>query len=170
MGSSLSPKCGFVGIDLTEGSDLVWDLTWGIPFNSNSVAEIRSDHFFEHLGIDDLLFILKDCYRVLRKGGELNFTVPHIDPYINAYAKNDLKFLKRKITDVPLKYQKIYNNPFDLVMWLLYRNGDHKVFFDRNSIVSKLEYAGFRDVHLREYNKNEDVNKRYSSIYVIVKK
>ncbi len=170
LGCSNSQKKGYIGIDLTKGSNLTWDLRWGIPFNSDSVESIKSDHFFEHLNIDDLLFVLSECYRVLKKGSELNFTVPHLDPYLNAYIDNDLKFLKEKISDIPLKYNKIYNNPFDLIMWLLYRNGEHKVFFDSKSIVAKLEHVGFKNIIIRKYNKNNDINKRFSSIYVVATK
>ena len=170
LGSSGMKSDGYVGIDLTNDADLVWDLTKGIPCDDDSVEEIRSDHFFEHLDIDNLLFVLSECHRVLKKGKDLNFTVPHLNPYINAYLKNDLKFLRNKINDIPQQYKKIYDTPFDIIMWLLYRNGEHKIFFDKTSIISKLRHVGFKKVKERNYRKNEDINKRYSSIYIVATK
>jgi len=170
LGSSSSQRQGFIGIDITNGSDIKWDLTKGIPYNDDSVEEIRSDHFFEHLVIDDLLFVLSECHRVLKKGKDLNFTIPHINPYINAYIENDMKFLRSKITDVPKEYKKVFDTPFDIIMWLMYRNGEHKTFFDKESIVSKLKHTGFKKVRTREYDKESDINKRFSSIYIVATK
>lgn len=170
LGSSSSQRHGFVGIDITEGSEMKWDLTRGIPFDDDSVEEIRSDHFFEHLDIDNLMSVLSECHRVLKKGKDLNFTVPHLNPYIKAYLKNDMKFLKNKIRDIPKEYKKIFDTPFDVIMWLIYRNGEHKTFFDKESIVSKLRHSGFKKIKVREYDKKTDINKRYSSIYIIATK
>ncbi|WKZ25984.1 MAG: methyltransferase domain-containing protein [bacterium] len=166
LGSGDYKRKGFVGIDFSKGADISWDLLWGIPFGDDSVDEIKSDHFFEHLKIDELIYIFNECRRVLKKGGILDFTVPHIDPYINAYVKNDISFLKSKINDIPKKYKKVFDNPFDIMMWLLYRNGEHKVFFDKVSIVQKLKYVGFKKVTVRKVKTSEDINIRFSSIYV----
>lgn len=166
LGSSGSIRKEFIGIDLSKGAGLRWDLTWGIPFLNDSVDEIRSDHFFEHLKVDDLLFVLSECYRVLKKGSKLDFTVPHIDPYLKAYLKKDMTFLKKRVTDIPLEYKSIYNNPHDILMWLLYRNGDHKISFDRESIINKIKHVGFKSVKARKYNKKRDINKRFSSVYI----
>ena len=113
-----------------------------------------------------MIFVLKECHRVLKPKGVLDITVPHIDPYIEAYLKKDLIFLKSKINDIPIKYENILATPFDIIMWLLYRNGDHKVFFDRDSIVHKLKISGFKIIKERRKNKKIDRNIRYSSIYI----
>ena len=166
LGSGDFHRKGFIGIDLSHKADIPWDLGWGIPFRENTVDIIRSDHFFEHLDIDNLIFVLKECHRVLKPKGVLDITVPHIDPYIEAYLKKDLIFLKSKINDIPIKYENILATPFDIIMWLLYRNGDHKVFFDRDSIVHKLKISGFKIIKERRKNKKIDRNIRYSSIYI----
>src|SRR5271170_2394511 len=42
-------KEGWVNIDLCQGTDLQLDLRRALPFDDCSVAEIYSEHFFEHL-------------------------------------------------------------------------------------------------------------------------
>jgi SAM-dependent methyltransferase len=63
-------------IDLPE-VDVVTDLNkYPLPFDENSVDEIRSYHCFEHL--DDLVALMNDIYRILKPGGILLCTVPHV--------------------------------------------------------------------------------------------
>lgn len=67
-----------LGID---GVDIVADLNHGFPmFDNDSVDEIVSFHFLEHL--NDLEFFFKESYRVLKNGGKFWGTVPHFsNPY-----------------------------------------------------------------------------------------
>ncbi len=67
-------------VDLPE-VDVVCDLNYGMPFlQNNSVDEIYSEHFLEH--INDLGFLMREIYRVLKPGGRKYITVPHFsNPY-----------------------------------------------------------------------------------------
>ena len=47
-----------------------------MPFDENSVDEVRSSHCFEHL--DNLVALMEDIHRMLKPGGLLTFTVPHV--------------------------------------------------------------------------------------------
>jgi len=167
LGSGDQKRPGFIGIDLNPKADLQWDLRWGLPFGDNSVDEIRSDHFFEHLELTKVVELLKECYRVLKKGGKLDFSVPHIDPYIDAYLKRDFEFLQKKIFDTPKTEISIYNTCFDKISWLLYRSGEHKSCFDKESIIDKVKLAGFKNIKTREFDPKIDIQQRYSSIYIV---
>lgn len=55
----------------------------GIPLKSNSVDEIFSFHFLEHVG--NTLLVIEEIYRVLKPNGIVEIVVPHfsnIDSYI----------------------------------------------------------------------------------------
>jgi len=166
LGCGSSKRDGFFGIDLDPKANLQWDIRNGIPFSDCTVAEIRSDHLFEHLDLDVVVSTFKECHRVLIPGGIFDFTVPHIDPYIEAYLKNDFKFLKEEIYDIPNGKEDYYNTCFDLLSWLLLREGEHKSLFDRQSLHAKLELAGFSIIRERVYDDKRDVNRRFSSIYM----
>lgn len=170
LGSGEGKKPGFIGIDLSSLAELQWDLTWGIPFDDNSVQEIRSDHFFEHLNIEQVVRLLKECYRVLALGGRLDFSVPHLDPYIDAYLNDDLDFLLEKIDDVPQDREELFQTCFDRIAWLLIRNGEHRSIFDKKSIIDKVILAGFSKVQTRSFDETCDTNYRFSSIYVVATK
>jgi len=66
----------------------------GIPLESNSTQIIFSSHFFEHISNDDGKFILKECFRLLKKNGLIRISVPDMDKAFKAYYSNDLVFFK----------------------------------------------------------------------------
>jgi predicted SAM-dependent methyltransferase len=170
LGCGPVKRPGFIGLDLFPKADIRWNIEWGLPFDDNSVVEIRSDHFLEHLDLPTVVEVLRECKRVLAPGGVLDFTVPHIDPYLDAYVRKDFDFLKDKIFDVPPRYEHLYTTCFDRISWLLHRAGEHKSLFDRESIVDKVKLAGFARVTTREFDVQRDTNPRFSSVYVVAVK
>ena len=167
LGCGATSRNGFIGIDMNTQADLQWDVRWGLPFASATASEIRSDHFFEHLTLKEVVETFRECRRVMKPGAILDFTIPHFDPYLDAYIRRDLGFLQSKINDVPVGDEYLYNKSFDLISWLLHRQGEHKSMFDRDSIIAKLEVAGFTDVKTRQFDPQRDTNCRYSSVYVV---
>jgi len=167
LGSGPVKRKGYIGIDLSPNADIQWDLRKGLPFNDNIISVIRSDHFFEHLELREIIALLKECHRVLKPGGILDFSVPHINPYIDAYLRKDYEFINEKITDIPKGDEELYCTCFDRIMWLLHRNGEHKSMFDKESIIDKVKLAGFSNVSIREFDPNKDINCRFSSVYVV---
>lgn len=166
LGSGGPGREGSIGIDLHPQADVVWNLQRGIPLSSNSVATIYSDHFLEHLPLVDVFNVLCECYRVLTPGGKLRFTVPHIDPYIEAWIKSDFKYIASKISDVPPSQKHLYQTCFDRISWLLLRDGEHKSMFDKQAILDKVKLAGFKKVSATVFDPASDRNPRFSSIYV----
>ena len=155
-----------IGIDLSRKAQVRWNLKYGIPLGDNTVKGIFSDHFFEHLQLTQIVMLLRDCYRVLVPGGRLRFTVPHIDPYVQAWLRQDMYFMENQISDIPQDLLKIYATPFDRISWLLLRNGEHRTMFDRASILHKVGLAGFSQVKTDDFDPSLDINPRFSSIYV----
>lgn len=166
LGCGIIKRPGFLGIDINSQADIQWDLRAGIPFPDCSVAEIRSDHFFEHLNLPFVVTTFKECNRVLIPGGIFDFTVPHFDAYLDAYLRKDFEFLKKHIYDIPNGQEDYYNTCFDRISWLLLRGGEHTSLFDKQSLFAKLELAGFSRVSTREHDDKRDINRRFSSIYM----
>ena len=54
--------------------DIVRDIEKGLPFDDESIDEIYTSHFLEH--INDLNFVMEECFRVLKKGAEIIIVVP----------------------------------------------------------------------------------------------
>ena len=79
LGCGNKRKDGWIGIDSTktDATDIVRDLTRGLPFADSTADEILSDNVFEHIGPpEDFIFVLNECYRVLKPGGVLTAIVP----------------------------------------------------------------------------------------------
>ena len=62
----------------TAATDIVRDLTRGLPFEDQSVDEILCDNVLEHIGPEaDFVFVLNELYRVLKPGCFCTIIVPH---------------------------------------------------------------------------------------------
>ena len=79
-------KNGWTTVD-RYGADICYDLKKGIPLPSNSVEKIYTSHMFEHIPYKELVIFINECYRVLKKGGELSVFVPNSELYITAYIE-----------------------------------------------------------------------------------
>jgi predicted SAM-dependent methyltransferase len=67
----LRTATNFLDYFYTKGSRL--------PFNDLSISFIYSEHFFEHLFLDEAGELLKECFRVLKHGGVIRTAVPDAD-------------------------------------------------------------------------------------------
>ena len=61
------------------------DRSNGIPFNDNTVDFIYTSHFVEHLSRKNALTLLKDSYRVLKKGGMMRVSIPDLEYAISLH-------------------------------------------------------------------------------------
>jgi len=76
LGSGDKYRKNYVNVDYCGNPDITHDLSsfpW--PFESNSVDEIYSEHFLEH--VNDYERTIKEIHRILKNGGLLAFRVPH---------------------------------------------------------------------------------------------
>ncbi|MCK9532298.1 MAG: methyltransferase domain-containing protein [Gammaproteobacteria bacterium] len=114
LGCGNKKEPGEVGVDIipTPEVDIVADLNkYPLPFADNSVDIVRSSHCFEHL--DDLVALMEDIHRMLKPGGILEFTVPHVsnieffrDPtHKHAFTLGTMDYFVRGIK--PITYTNI---------------------------------------------------------------
>jgi len=64
---------------LTSFVNYFYDTRTGLPFHDDSVTFIYSEHFFEHLFLDEVGGLLKECHRVLAQGGVIRTVLPDAD-------------------------------------------------------------------------------------------
>jgi len=70
----------YTGVDISDkcGADIVHDLAkkpW--PFTDNSVEEIWSSHFFEHLDGKQRIIFMEEAHRVLKTGSKITIVTPY---------------------------------------------------------------------------------------------
>ena len=73
----------FIGIDISPdvNPDIVLDIDNNpLPFEDNEVYEINAGCVIEQL--DNLVFVMNECFRVLKPGGLMKGYVPSIDPRV----------------------------------------------------------------------------------------
>ncbi len=79
IGGGLKRIDGFLNVDHDEmtNPDYVVDLESGkLPFDDNSIEEIRAHHILEHIG-EGFLGLMKELYRVCKSGAIIDIAVPH---------------------------------------------------------------------------------------------
>jgi predicted SAM-dependent methyltransferase len=81
LGSGLKRIEGFVNVDhdVLVNPDYIVnldDVNIRLPFDDDSVEEIRAHHILEHIG-DGFIPLMKELYRVCKHGAILDVEVPH---------------------------------------------------------------------------------------------
>ncbi len=72
---------GWINMDIQPlpGVDVIADVTRGLDFADASVEAVFSEHFLEHLALDDALRFLAEVHRVLAEGAWLRISTPNLD-------------------------------------------------------------------------------------------
>ena len=85
---------GWQIVDLRKNADIVHNLVKeSLPFEDNSVDIIFTSHTLEHIYPQQLDFVLKEFYRVLKpQKGVIRILVPDLEAGVNAYINKDEQF------------------------------------------------------------------------------
>lgn len=86
VGCGRRPLPGYINLDMQRyaGAEyalaefVMCDIRDGLPFEDESVAEVRADQFIEHLTLEELRAFLQECHRVLCEWGEVRLSFPDI--------------------------------------------------------------------------------------------
>jgi len=155
---------GWLTLDLSNQSDLYWNLLEPLPFPDNSISVIYSSHVLEHFYYRDLMTLLKECFRVLKPDGLFDVCVPNASIYIRAYLHPeyfDTAFLAYK----PAVVSEL---KMDIVNYIAYMDGNHRFMFDQENLLRVLSSAGFVDICQRDFNPKLDKGERkHESIYAL---
>ena len=115
-------KDGYRGMDWNEyGQDIKWNIKNGIPLPDNSVCDLYTSHFLEHLNWEDFYNTIAEILRVCQNGAKLTIKVPHGDT-----IEGHLTCHYIRITEMTLKaiarnwpWDKVndpnYKSPFELL-------------------------------------------------------
>jgi len=134
-----------------SGVDVKCDLSKGIPLGDGEVKYIYSIDFIEHLWFEDFLNLLKECKRVLIDEGKIEFITPDC---------------KRTV--------KVWNDWNEYIMhifigaWAGEGPMRHKQWQTPELMRYILEYEGWRDIEITEFQKDSD-NWREPKMRVVAK-
>lgn len=80
IGCGSKKKDGFIGIDRLKFDkvDIVCDVGVApLPYEDNTVEEVHSSHFIEHLSAQERVYFMNELYRVMKPGAKATIIVPH---------------------------------------------------------------------------------------------
>lgn len=127
--------------------DLDWDdriyihnLTTKFPWKDDSAHIVYSSHTLEHLSREEGLKFLKECHRVLRKGGIIRIVVPDLKHFVEEYSKG-----KVRAVEFVEKLGVLYGHNKNPVKNRLSRfiKFPHKCMYDSPALLTILHDIGF---------------------------
>ena len=144
-----------------QQADILWsaavvrlNLTRPLPFPAGQFAAVYSSHVLEHLYHDQALTLLRECYRVLRRGAVCRAVVPDLEAvverYLQATAAADPNAGTRMMEEM-LVHDK---DPKRGVLGAYYRMTafhQHKWMYDAASLEQIFTAAGFSSVRRADY-------------------
>jgi predicted SAM-dependent methyltransferase len=83
---------GWINADITPRADLIIFLEKKLPFKSNTLDRIYSEHVLEHVSFGAGVSFLREALRVLKPGGVIRIAMPDLDELIDGYQKDWKRF------------------------------------------------------------------------------
>jgi len=147
IGTSKSYMPGWLNTDLVPKNRTViyLDASRRFPFRDDQFDYAFSEHMIEHINYNGCLFMLRECFRVLKPGGKLRLATPNLEILLGLYSKGKTaaqeRFLDwvvgRNLPGVSAhKDVFVINNAF--------RAWGHMFLYDRNVLETALVEAGFQ--------------------------
>jgi SAM-dependent methyltransferase len=140
---------------------VVHDITRPLPFDSDSFSAVYSSHVLEHLYLEDARSLLKECHRVLRRGGVIRIVVPDLQAMVSVYIRNKSEALttgSKQLAADALNEKLGFRGPrppagnalFRLYsLWKDFHH--HRWMYDSDSLIQYVREAGFEEVSRREF-------------------
>lgn len=117
----------------------------GLPFEDSYFDVVYTSHFLEHLNLQQARFLLKEVYRVLKKGGIVRIVVPDLENICREYIMILEKVLEDE-QNFREKYQWIVIELLDQLVRTS-PGGEMKKFFDyvvKNKNKELADYIQYR--------------------------
>lgn len=78
LGCGKNKRAGFIGVDMNgfDGVDVVCDLRDKWKWEDDSISEVVSSHFIEHLTSEERIHFVNELYRVLKPSAKATIITP----------------------------------------------------------------------------------------------
>jgi len=144
---------GFINMDIEKPYDKKLDARIGLPYRDESVDGIYSEHFFEHLTQAEGLGFLRECRRVLKRGGVVRIAMPDLDELVKRYMSEDW----RGDGDMfKLGFDWVSNRCEMLNIAM--REWGHKHVYNEEELVRIVSMAGLEPVARRAHGRSDVKN------------
>ena len=149
LGAATNFLDGWLNVDIfpISGMSIYLDATQRFPFEDNSFDYVFSEHMIEHISHREGLFMLRECNRILRKGGVIRIATPNLAVLIDLYSTTQNDIQKRYIkwiTDRFLPDIHVYKASY--VINNAFYNWGHRFLYDSDLLKTLMEQAGFVEI------------------------
>ncbi len=165
VGPAYSFLPGWLNVDYypTLSHIVFLDATRPFPFPDNTFDYIFSEHMIEHITYHEGLFMLRECYRVLKPNGKIRITTLDLEMIVGLYKqpKNELqrKYIKWIIDNFVTEIN-IYKESF--VINNMFNNYGHQFIYDHATLQNAMEQVEFTNI--RRYLPNESDDEHFQAI------
>jgi predicted SAM-dependent methyltransferase len=123
---------GWLNVDAQPlpGVDVVADVTKGLDFTD--AEAVFSEHFLEHLALDDAIRFLLEAHRVLAEGGWMRITTPNLDWVWSTHYRLEGEVAEKREAALTI------NRAF--------RGWRHQFLWNREMLAEALAACGFQEV------------------------
>lgn len=155
LGAGGNDPAGWLNTDIEPtGNQVYLDATKRYPFADGSFHYVFSEHMIEHVSWDGGMAMLRECYRILAKGGKMRIITPNLTKFVRLLGdETDAEvqlFTAAKLRlhgwpDTPIRGAYIFNRQV--------RDWGHLFLYDSKALRKSLEVAGFKQI--AEYRVDE---------------
>jgi predicted SAM-dependent methyltransferase len=158
IGSGAHHLVGWLNTDLyPQGKNTIYlDATKVFPFNESTFDYVFSEHMIEHIPYPDGLWMLAECYRVLKPNGKIRIACPDLKAIIDFYnpkkTSKQLEYIRWTVDKFTpgLPYEDTF------VINDFFRNWGHQFLYDEKTMRSAMETIGFENVIRKEMKESND--------------
>lgn len=141
---------GWLNGDLIAG-DIYLNATKRFPFPDESVDFIFAEQFIEHGDFEEGLLCLRECYRVLKNGGNIRLSTPDLEALCSLYEDQN--------PDVDLntameRHRTQHNKKLTTACHFLndcFRLWDHSFIYDEKTLRIQMEKADFSNISRHKF-------------------
>jgi predicted SAM-dependent methyltransferase len=147
------------------------DVLRGLPFADGSVSFIYSSHLLQGLTYDESVRVMKEAFRVLRRGGVLRIVVPDLERVVKEYLADPHPLASHGL-------MKRLSLKTSTTRSLLGRGRGYEQMFDSRSLkelfvasgFTKPEVCSFKQSRIPEIDRLELQERKGESLYVEAEK
>jgi SAM-dependent methyltransferase len=191
IGAGTNPLEGWLNSDLEPISDdiIFIDAREEIPFENQVIDYIFSEHMIEHMNYKDGLFMLRECYRIMRPGGKIRIATPDVEKIIGLFnpqkttmqkqylewnAKVSIGLYSPEKTELQKRRPEWDLDPIHInrffpdasqdsacfVVNNFFRSYGHQFLYDTKTLTGAVNEAGFIEVKTCLPGESSDINLR----------
>jgi predicted SAM-dependent methyltransferase len=128
------------------------------PIPDNSLKYVYAEQIIEHLPFDGAMVMLQESYRTLMPGGTLRLATPDVHRLLSLFDQEstdaERRFMTQQLERERVSVKDAYQPLFALNMY--FRNWGHQFLWDRQTLQSVLQSAGFQDVRFVRHHESDE--------------